>query len=148
MHDAAAAALVAALDPDTLYWLVPAALAAGLFRGFSGFGTALVYIPVASRVVSPAEAVVSLLFMDLISTVVLTRGALKVANRPEALRLAAGGLAGVPLGVWLLTVAEPDTFRWIASLLALGLLALLVGGVRYEGRRGPVLTTGVGALGG
>jgi uncharacterized protein len=137
-----------ALDPDALLWLLPTALFAGLFRGFSGFGTALVYIPVASRVVSPAEAVVSLLFMDLVSTVVLTRNALSVANRPEAARLAAGGLLGVPVGVWLLTVADPTAFRWIASLLALGLLVLLADGFRYDGPRGPGLTAGVGGLGG
>jgi uncharacterized protein len=139
--------------PDALgagaYWVLGLAAAlAGVARGFTGFGTALVYIPVAGRVVSPPEAVVSLIFMDLIATVALTRGALGVANRPEALRLAAGGLVGVPVGVTLLTLADPEMFRWAASLLALLLLPLLAGGVRYDGPRGPRLTAAVGALGG
>jgi uncharacterized membrane protein YfcA len=141
-------ALAAAPGAAAVAALLVAAALAGLARGFSGFGTALVYIPIASRVAGPVDAVVSLLFMDLVSTVVLTRHALGIADRTQALRLAAGGVLGVPVGVWLLTAADPETFRWIASLLALGLLAILAAGVRYDGPRGPGLSAAVGGLGG
>jgi len=49
------------------FWLLVAAAAvAGLVRGFSGFGTAMVYLPVAGQILSPFEALTTLLIMDLV----------------------------------------------------------------------------------
>lgn len=141
-------AVSAALAAEGLPWLVGAVLLAGLVRGFTGFGTALVYVPVAARVLPPAEVVVTLLVMDLFGPLPLLAGAWRTGDRREVLRLAAGGALGVPVGVWLLTRAEPEVFRWIASALALALLALIAGGVRSPGRPGPALSSGVGALSG
>ncbi len=39
------------------FWmLVAVATVAGLVRGFSGFGTAMVYLPVAGQILTPFEA--------------------------------------------------------------------------------------------
>jgi uncharacterized membrane protein YcaP (DUF421 family) len=45
-------------------WLVVAALAAGLARGFSGFGSALIYMPLVAAVYDPRVAAVTLLLMN------------------------------------------------------------------------------------
>jgi uncharacterized protein len=141
-------ALAAALAAERLALLLPAALLAGLVRGFAGFGAALIFIPVAARVLAPVEAVVALLAMDALATLPLLPAAFRDGEAAPTLRLAAGGLVGVPAGVWLLTVADPVAFRWAASLLALGLLALVACGLRVPGRPGPALQAGVGTLSG
>jgi uncharacterized protein len=133
---------------DALLWLGLAAVGGGLVRGFTGFGTALVYVPVAAKVLGPVEAVVSMLFLDILAAATLTPAALRIANRGEAFRMSLGGVVMLPVGVWLLTIADPAAFRWIVSLLALGLLVLLAGGFRYERKRGPGLVMAAGGLGG
>ena len=49
-------ALAQALALPGLPWLVLAATLAGLVRGFSGFGSGLVYMPIAGAVLPPAQA--------------------------------------------------------------------------------------------
>lgn len=53
------------LGTGGLALLGPAAFAAGLVRGFSGFGTALVFLPVAAQILSPFGAILALIFMEL-----------------------------------------------------------------------------------
>jgi uncharacterized protein len=141
-------ALSAALAAGRLDLLLPAALLAGLVRGFTGFGAALIFIPVAARVLAPAEAVAALLAMDFVATLPLLPAALRQGEGGATMRLAAGGVVGVPLGVWLLASADPTIFRWAASLLALGLLVLVASGLRFPARPGPRLQAFVGALSG
>src|SRR3546814_8652322 len=62
----------AALAEDRFLWLAVAALAAGLVRGFSGFGAAMVFIPLADIVVSPQTAVPLLFVADNLATLHIT----------------------------------------------------------------------------
>ena len=41
------------LSFDGLVWLIIAVIFAGLVRGFVGFGTALIFMPIAASVTSP-----------------------------------------------------------------------------------------------
>ena len=54
------------LDEGVFAYLVLGAVLAGLVRGFSGFGTAMVFIPIAGQVLSPVATLIVLLVMDLI----------------------------------------------------------------------------------
>ena len=56
--------LTQALAFKGLAWVALAALVAGVVRGFSGFGTALIYLPVAAQVMPPVWAILSLAAMD------------------------------------------------------------------------------------
>lgn len=49
-------AVQAALATDGLIWLTIGVIVAGLVRGFSGFGTAMICMPVAGAVLSPVGA--------------------------------------------------------------------------------------------
>ena len=55
-----------ALDVPGLGWLIIAVCVAGLVRGFAGFGSAMIIMPVASSVLSPVEAVIFLITAELI----------------------------------------------------------------------------------
>ncbi|HEV2558347.1 MAG TPA: sulfite exporter TauE/SafE family protein [Microvirga sp.] len=136
------------LPAPSLALLGAAGFIAGLARGFSGFGAALIFVPVASALSSPQMAAPLLLLIDGVTALGLVPGAWRRADRREVGIMALGALAGVPLGTWLLTRSDPVALRWAIGLLTLGLLALLISGWRYRGRPAAPLTIGVGALAG
>lgn len=133
--------------PDLAVLLVTVFLA-GLARGFSGFGAALILIPVASAIVGPQVAAPLLLVADTAMTLGLIPPAFRLADRREVLTMALGAAIGVPSGVWLLTTLDPVILRWCLVAGAISLLALLLSGWRYHGRPKAPLTVLVGAVSG
>lgn len=127
---------------------IAVAMLAGLARGFSGFGAALIFIPLASLLLGPRVAVPLLMLVDNLTAFPLIPAAWRVAARAQVGMVAAGALVGTPLGVWLLVQSDPVTLRWGMSLLAAAMLALLVSGWRYRGRPGLKLSLAVGAASG
>lgn len=124
------------------------AAVAGLARGFSGFGAALIFIPLASALLGPRVAAPLLLVVDNILAAPLIPAAWRHASRSEVAMLAAGTLVGAPFGTWLLVHGDAGTLRWGMSGLALAMLALLVSGWRYRGRPSWPASLGVGAIAG
>ena len=55
-----------ALQFEGLYWLIFAAVVAGLVRGFSGFRTNLVFLPLSGQFLPPFWALLTLVMMNLI----------------------------------------------------------------------------------
>lgn len=137
-----------AIASDGLWLLVATALVAGLVRGFSGFGTAMVYLPVAGQILSPFEALTTLMVMDLIGPIPNLPRAFRISDRADILRLSLGALIAVPLGVLVLGLIEPAMFRYGVSFIAIVLLILLIGGFRYQGKLHPRMIYGTGAIGG
>jgi len=139
-----AEALGAALAVPGLYWLALTMLIAGVVRGFAGFGTALVFMPVAGLFLPPAEAVTVMVLSGVLSAVVLVPRALPLADRREVAVLAGAAVLCAPLGLWALTRVDPVALRWVVAVAAGATLAALVAGWRYPGRVGPA---GLGAIG-
>ncbi len=141
-------ALAQVFASDGIWFLILGVFAAGLVRGFSGFGTGMVYLPIAAHFLSPFEALTTLIIMDLVGPWPNVPRALREGHPRDVLRLAAGVLVALPFGVWLLSLIQPDAFRYGVSGLSLILLILLVAGFRYRGvlRRWMIYATG--ALGG
>lgn len=134
--------------PD-LAWLVAAALAGGLARGFSGFGAALIFVPLASVALGgPHRAAPLMLAIDVVAIISLTPAAWRIADRAEVGWLTLGLLLGTPLGALLLVSFDPVMLRWCVAVLILGLLGLLVSGWRFRGEPARPVTIGVGAVGG
>src|SRR5882672_12486218 len=52
------------LIDERFAWVAAAAALAGLVRGFSGFGSAMIFVPVASAIYEPRIAVVLLFIFD------------------------------------------------------------------------------------
>jgi len=93
----------------------------------------MVFMPVAAQFLGPFQALTTMLVMDLVAPLMHVPRALRDGQPSDVLRLGAGALLAVPVGVFLLTLIEPVTFRWGVSLTAFALLVLLVAGVRYRG---------------
>ncbi len=141
-------AIAAALAVDGIWLLFLAALIAGVVRGFAGFGTAMIFLPMAAQVLSPFEVLTVLVIMDLTGPLIHVPRALKDGHPADVVRLGLGAAIAVPLGVWVLSLAEPEVFRWGVSIVALVLLTLLVLGVRYRGVLTKPMMFGTGLLGG
>ncbi|MBP1850321.1 sulfite exporter TauE/SafE family protein [Rhizobium halophytocola] len=128
--------------------MVAFALVAGLARGFSGFGAALIFMPVASALVGPKSAAAILWFIDTTMSLPMLPGAWRLSDKKQVGFMLAGAVIGLPLGTAVLTYSDPLALRWAIVVLVIGLLGLLVSGWRYGGAPKPPLTAGVGALSG
>ncbi|MEN3349014.1 MAG: uncharacterized protein V7632_2649, partial [Bradyrhizobium sp.] len=124
------------------------AFVSGTARGFSGFGSALIFMPLASSVAAPRLVAALLLIIDFVAATPLLPNAWKHADRRATAVMVAGALVGVPIGTYFLTVLEPVTTRWIISGFVAALLALLLSGWRYHGKEHAALSVGVGGLSG
>lgn len=142
------ALLSQALAIEGFWFLVAGAVLAGLVRGFSGFGTAMIYLPFAGQVLPSVWALVTLVVMDLIGPALAAPRALRDGHPRDVARLGAGALIGVPLGVLILTSLTPEPFRYAVSAVTLVLLACLVGGLRYTGPVAKPLIYATGGIAG
>jgi uncharacterized membrane protein YfcA len=136
------------LSPYALAALAATAFVAAMARGFSGFGAALIFIPVASAVVGPKSAVPLLVIVDGVLTLSLVPNAWRRGDKRDVGIMALGALIGVPLGAWLLVSINPLSIRWAIVVLAAVMLFLLTSGWRYHGKPTAPTTIGVGALSG
>jgi uncharacterized membrane protein YfcA len=141
-------AIAGALSTPGLVWLIAAALIAGLVRGFAGFGSAMVFMPVAAQVLPPVSTLTALLVMDMIGPVPHLPRALKLAHRGDILRLLAGMVVALPLGLWLLVSLPVDLFRYGVSAVSMVMLVALAAGLRYRGALRRWMVYATGALGG
>src|ERR1700752_5357802 len=82
------------------------AFVSGTARGFSGFGSALIFIPLASSMAAPKLVAALLLLIDFVAALPLLPNAWKQADRKATFIMAAGALIGVPIGTYFLTRLE------------------------------------------
>lgn len=141
-------AFAEALSLEGLWFVAAGALVAGIVRGFAGFGTAMIYLPVAGQVLGPFEAITTLVAMDIIAPLIHVPRAMRDGDPGDVLRLTFGAVIAVPFGIWVLSLVAPEVFRWTVSLIALGLLALLISGIRYRGTLSKPVIYGTGGAGG
>jgi uncharacterized membrane protein YfcA len=124
------------------------AFVSGTARGFSGFGAALIFMPLASSLAAPRLVAALLLVIDFVSAAPLVPNAFKHADRKATAVMVAGALVGVPIGTWFLSRLDPVTTRWIISGFVTALLALLLSGWRYRGKDHAAISVGVGGVSG
>ena len=124
------------------------AFVSGTARGFSGFGSALIFMPLASSIAGPRLVAALLLIIDFVAAAPLLPNAWKQADRKATAVMVAGALVGVPLGTYFLSRLEPVTTRWIISAFVFALLMLLISGWRYRGKDHAAISVGIGGLSG
>lgn len=128
--------------------LVAATLLGGLVRGFTGFGFAMVFMPLASLVVGPVGALGLIWFIDVLFAVPIAARNARQAEWREVAPLLLTATLALPAGVWLLIWLDRETMRWLLACLVLSAVALMASGWRYHGRPGIPLSLGVGVLSG
>ena len=129
-------------------FLSGATFLAALVRGFSGFGSGLVYLPLAAQVLSPFQALTTIVIFDLIGPLPIVRRASRECETADLFRLISGLVVALPLGLLTLTLVAPEVFRYTVSFIALFLLGCLISGLRYHGQLNPPMIYGTGAMSG
>jgi uncharacterized membrane protein YfcA len=145
-------ALVESATPVVLDWRLAAAILAtaiaGIMRGYSGFGTAVILAPVYSLLWGPRAGIPVMLLMELVVSVQLLPGAIKDADRRVVLPLGGAAALATPLGAWVLLSADGDLLRRFIGGFVLVFGLLLMSGWRYHGSRPLPLNLAVGTAAG
>jgi hypothetical protein len=116
---------------------------AAVVRGFSGFGSALIYIPLVSAVYEPRVAAASLLLLDFVSGIPFAVRLFPRCDWRDVMPVTIATAITMPFGAMALRFTDPVVLRWFIAVLALGLLAVLISGWRY--RRRPILPVSLAA---
>ena len=132
----------------SLAYILIAAFVAGLARGFSGFGSALIFIPLASSMIGAKLASPLLLVIDFVAAAPLIPNGWRHADRRDVGTMLLGSLIGVPIGAWALTQMDGLAVRWMIVALIVPMLGLLMSGWRYRGTPTAAVTAAVGAVAG
>ncbi|PHK94952.1 hypothetical protein CR162_10990 [Pseudoroseomonas rhizosphaerae] len=127
---------------------VLATLIAGLMRGYSGFGTAILLAPVYSTLWGPKVGVPVMLLMELFVSAYLLPKAVALANRRVIFSLGGAAMLATPFGAYILFVADGATLRRAIGLLVLVFGLLLMSPWRYHGRRPLGLNLAIGTVSG
>ncbi|MCR9254767.1 MAG: sulfite exporter TauE/SafE family protein [Alphaproteobacteria bacterium] len=121
---------------------------AGVVRGFSGFGTALVLSAPMAVLYGPAIAVPILTFIDPVASIKLWRPASKICNWRVVLILVLGTGIGSPIGVYVLSIADPEMLTKAIAVMLLVSVAILASGWRYRKEPGAGITAATGLTAG
>lgn len=132
-------------------WLALAALAVlagGFLRGFSGFGSAQIVVPVLAMVFGPRAAVAMHGIMEIPVILYLARNASGAVERRTVAPMLAALLLTTPLGALVLKAADPDWLRLAISVAVLGMVALIARQGELRLFAGAAGCAGAAALGG
>lgn len=119
---------VLGLGWPSLAGLTLATIVAGVIRGFTGFGAALVMAPAFVLVVDARESIVLITLLNLITMTQLLPPAVRQADWRVVVPMSLAACLCLPLGTWLLLAVDGDVLRRAIALIvgAFGLV-LLVG---------------------
>ena len=134
--------------PELVAIALAVAALAGVIRGITGFGGALVMTPPLALMFGPWLAVpVALLLESLVAMPMVVQTRRMVRWRVIAPICVAAGLT-VPLGVHVLVSAEPQILRRAIAAIVIVFSLLLLHGWRYSGSQRVGTSVGLGALSG
>ena len=135
-------------QPIVLAWVAALAFAAGLVRGYTGFGGPAIMIVVLTYWFAPVSVLGKVLVMDMVANIKLFSGILADVDWRHVLLLNAACLAGMPVGLWLLTWVPDAVMQQGIAVLALLCAAVLLSGWRLQRAPGVGLSVSVGVLSG
>ncbi|MBS0247622.1 MAG: sulfite exporter TauE/SafE family protein [Proteobacteria bacterium] len=141
-------AVAAATAEPRFFIALAVAMVAGLVRGFAGFGSALIYMPLISAVYSPQVAAPSLLLFDTICSLPFAIKVWGDSTRREIVPVSVGGALFLPLGVAALVYVDILVLRWFIAGLVLVALIALISGWRYHGKPTLAASFATGAMAG
>ena len=115
------------LAPLTFAGAAAMTFGAAYVRGLTGFGMAIILVPLLGMIVPPGQAVVVAIILQLLIGPVGLRVILADADRHTAVPIGLIAMATTPLGMLALKAITPDVARLMITLVAVGaFLALLL----------------------
>lgn len=133
MFDFVPAGLIHSLVADPRFPFAVAITAlSGLVRGFSGFGSALIYIPLIAAIYEPRIAALTLLITDFVASAPLTFAQARKCNWREVAPMTVAAALTVPFGALALQFLDPIILRWGIAGLVTMLVVVLMSGWRHN----------------
>jgi uncharacterized membrane protein YfcA len=128
--------------------LLGISILSGAVRGFSGFGSALVYVPLASALYGPQVGAATFLLADFVTGIVFSLRVWRLAVWREVIPLAIAAVFAAQFGTLILQYADPVWLRWGMAALVVVIVAVLASGWRYHGKPLLIVTLLVGVTAG
>ena len=138
----------AGLEPATLAYAWAAIFLGGFVRGYSGFGSSMVWVTALTQVMPAWRVVPIILVLEVLASAHLLPGAWKDVHWASVRPLMAAAWLATPLGVWALARLSPATMQLAISLVVIATAALLWRGFRLSRTPGTAATLGLGAVSG
>ncbi|MDH6593427.1 putative membrane protein YfcA [Variovorax sp. TBS-050B] len=126
----AAELLVPPLSPVLLAYSLCVVFAAGVVRGFAGFGFSAITVAGMSLVISPALVVPAIFMLEVLASLSQLRGISRDVDMPWLGWLVLGNLLFIPLGVALLAWLPETPLRLLIGALLMAAALLLRAGAR------------------
>ena len=114
---------------------IAVALIAGIVHGYSGFGGALLMVPILSLFIEPAHAVAATIVSGFVGQLRLAYQAARMAHWKECGPFVLGGILVMPVGAYILMTSDTHVVRRLVGLSTLIASCILLTGWAYRGRR-------------
>lgn len=121
---------------------------AAFIRGFTGFGLAVVGVPLLSLFFAPAEIVPSIMILAILAGLQLIPKIWRKVDWKLLLPTLAGAAIGTPLGTWLLAGVSDNVMRVLIGLAVLAASLAVQLGFRFAQRPPAAVSAGFGAVAG
>jgi uncharacterized protein len=143
-----AAAFAALFSGADIYLAMAAALAAGLLRGFAGFGSAMLMAPLFAILFGSAEMIATIVAMELAISFHLFPAARRHCDWAVVAPMTVAACLAMPLGVWLLVNLDKTMITKLVSAVVAGFAVIMLAGWRWRGARGWIPSAAVGTISG
>ncbi len=121
---------------------------AGVIRGITGFGGAMVLTPPLALLFGPQLAIPVVLILEAFVAAPMMRDAVKHATWRTLVPITLAACVTIPLGGYVLVHADQDLLRRAIAAIVIVFALLLLKGARYTGARGLPGSVSVGAVSG
>lgn len=98
---------------------------ASIVRGLTGFGLAIILVPLLGLIVPPAEAVVISILLQLLAGPIGLKRILADGERSSAITISIWAMLATPFGIAILSITPPDVARLAIAVLALAAFGML-----------------------
>jgi uncharacterized membrane protein YfcA len=140
--------MVDSFAPETIAFAVGIAIVAGVVRGITGFGGAMVMTPLLALLVGPQVAVPVVLLLEGVAATPMVWQTRALASWRVIAPMIGAVCITAPLGVYLLLTVDPQVLRRVIAAIVVVFSLLLLRGWRYSGAQRTATAVGVGGLSG
>ena len=135
-----------ALPPLVLSYACAAVLVGAVVRGFTGFGSSLLWVSSLTLVLPPAEVVPMVLMFEVAASAALLPAVWRQVHWRSLVWIVLGTLVATPFGIYLLVVLSADAIRlWIGVIVLVASVLIWRGARTAAAGPMPALLTGLGA---
>ena len=118
--------------PENYLLIVLVVIFSGFLRGFIGFGSGLLMIPILSYFYSPVFAMVFNIVIEIPATIYLTFVGIKKANLKEITPMMATMMLTIPFGTIFLVSVDEQIIKTLMSILLIFFVILIGSGWRIK----------------